>query len=237
MASNEALREKMGAQSALNREEAKDRLCKAVLAGLKPKRTASGIVWEDSVNGREYQRIIGGCAWPGAESFTRTCHIAILGEDTQADPGSGRHKIWLVAEEIAQSVEEMLDKVCMRMETTVCRDWVMPTEEAEFIRVENWMRDRRRLRRPVPQVLDAPVVRFVELNALMQARTVTTKSFFFGPDSLAAAAYASVSDMDFNRQLNRFPQIGAVLYPLGYLDTVDKRNVRRSSRLPAEGGY
>ena len=43
--------------------------------------------------------------------------------------------------------------------------------------------------------------------------------------------------MDFNRQLNRFPQIGAVLYPLGYLDTVEKRDVRRAPRIPAEGGY
>lgn len=232
-----AEREKALAKADLYREESKDRTAKAVIAGLKPKRVMSGVVWEDKVNGREYQRIIGGCAWPGAESFTRTCHMAILGEDTQKDPASGRPKIWLVAEETAQSVEELLDKVCMRMETTVCRDWVMPVDEPEYIRVENWLRERRRCRRPVPQVLDAPITRFLELNALMQARTVTTKSFYFGPDSIAAAAYASVSDQDFSRQLNRFPQIGAVLYPLGYLDTVEKRDVRRAPRIPAEGGY
>lgn len=233
----EAERKKFVAAGELSREEAKSKNGLAVISGLKPKRVMSGIVWEDKVNGREYRRIIGGCAWPGAESFTRTCHLAILGEDTQKDPGSGRYKIWLVAEEVAQSIEELLDKICIRMEAAVCHDWVMPVEEAEFIRVENWLRDRRRMRRPVPQVLDAPVTSFMQLNALMQARTVTTKSFYFGSDSLAAAAYASVSDQDFGRQLNRFPQIGAVLYPLGYLDTVEKRDIRRSPRIPAEGGY
>lgn len=231
------MREKAVAFGQLKAEEKKKAQRMEILHAVTPKRTQSGVVWADSLNGREYRRIMGGAAWPGPTSFTPTCHMAILGEDTQVDPASGRHKIWLLFEESAQSMEEMLAQICMRMEALVCRDWVMPVEEPEFVRVETWMRERRRRRLPVPQMMAPPVSRFVQLNALMQARTTTTKSFYFGPESVAAAAYVSVPDADFERPLNKYPQIGAVLYPLSYLDLIERRDGSSKRHVPAEGGY
>ena len=230
-------REKAAARSQLRSEEDATARRAEILWAVKPKRTNSGVIWEDRLNERTYRRLMGGAAWPGPTSFVPTCHMAILGEDTEIDHASGRHKIWLLFEESAQSIEEMLAQMCMRMDALVCRDWVLPVEEPEYVRVETWMRERRRRRLPVPQMMAPPVSRFVQLNALMQARTTTTKSFFFGPESVAAATYISVPDADFERSLNKYPQIGAVLYPLGYLDLIERRDGSVGRHIPAEGGY
>ena len=90
---------------------------------------------------------------------------------------------------------------------------------------------------PAPHFTAPPVKEFIELNALMQARTTTSKTFFFGEESTAAAAYVSVPDADFYRPLRKYPQIACVLYPLGYLDTMEKSGTPRMEYRSAEGGY
>lgn len=233
----ERKREREAAGAQLRQEEAKRNYSLSVLGGIHPQRTMGGVVWEDEVNKRKYQRVIGGAAWPGNECYMPTCHMAILGEDIEVDVASGKNKVWLLYEESAQSVEALLGQICLRMEAIVCTDWVMPVEDPGYIRVDQWIQARRRRRLPVPQVLAPPVETFAQLNALMQARTVTSKSFFFGPESMAVASYMSVPDADFGRNLNRYPAVGAVLYPLGYIDAIQKRDVRRAAHIPAEGGY
>ena len=235
--SNKEVTERAQAKCLMRTEEKHYKASVENLHLLKMKHTINGVVWEDEKNKRSYQRIVGGAAWPGPESYTPTCHMAILGEDVETDIESGRTTIWILFEESSPSIEDLLWRVVNHMEAVHCLEWVMPTEDPGYIRVEQWVRERRRKRLAVPQVVDTPIDSFLELNALMQARTVTTKSFFFGKESMAAAAYISIPDADFRGKLSKYPQVGAVLYPLGFLDTTRKRSSQKSFHIPAEGGY
>ena len=209
------------------------------LSQVKPEKTKDGkrTVWRDRVNDRTYGRIIGGLAWPGADSYEPDCHLAILGEDIRVDAASGEHLIWILCEEAERTIEGALDKACSLMEQVLCRDWILPLNEPEGIRVDRWLDERRMRRMPAPHLSVPPISEFVQLNALMQARTTTVKTFFFGQDSTAASAYVAVPDEDFYRPLRKYPQIACVLYPLGYLDTMSKRETPRRKYQSAEGGY
>ena len=211
----------------------------AVLLQIKPEKSRDGkrTVWKDAVNGRTYGRILGGIAWPGADSSVPDCHLAILGEDMRTDAATGQHLVWILCEEAERSIEPLLDRACSLMEMMLCRDWILPEAEPEYVRVERWLKERRQRRMSVPHFSGPPVEAFIELNALMQARTTTSKTFFFGEDSTAATAYVSVPDADFYKPLRKYPQIACVLYPLGYFDTVDICGAPRMRHVSAEGGY
>ena len=211
----------------------------AEFAQIKPEKSRDGqrTVWKDPVNGRTYGRILGGIAWPGADSYVPDCHLAILGEDERQDASTGQHMVWILCEEAERTIEGILDKACSLMEEILCRDWILPVHEPEYVRVRNWLKDRRSRMMGIPHFSAPPVKEFVQLNALMQARTTTAKTFFFGTDSVAATAYVAVPDEDFYRPLRRYPQIACVLYPLGYLDTITRPGIKRSKYRSAEGGY
>lgn len=208
------------------------------MLSLKLKKDSGGrVVWEDVPHGRKYRRVAGGMAWPGPDAYDPNCRLAILGEGSAQDVASGRHNVWILHEEAFVSVEDMLDAACSWMERIYCRDWILPEHEPQHVRVDHWIRERRRRRMPVPHFCAPPVHDFVELNAMMQARTTTTKTFFFGADSPASAAYATVPDTDFLRSVHRYPAIAAVLYPLSYLDMTERRALQVRTYVPAEGGY
>lgn len=82
-----------------------------------------------------------------------------------------------------------------------------------------------------------PSVDFLTLHALVQARTVTCKTMFFGEDSIAASAYVSIPAEDYCRPLKRYPQLAAVLYPLGAIDMYTAADIPPGIHIPAEGGY
>lgn len=225
-----------GALAVYNLEDEAENRLNALLS-IKPRRTMSGIEWHDEANNRSYQRIIGGLAWPSAESLTPLSSIAILGEDKEVDVATGQQKIWILYEDSAMTIEDLLDTAVVRMEQIVCSDWIIPMHEPEYVRVERWSRERKKRRMPVPHFCAPPSHDFVQLNALMQARTVSNKSFYFGKESPAATLYVAIPDADFNRSLGKYPAVAAVLYPLGYLDMTQKRGIRRSNYVPAQGGY
>lgn len=207
------------------------------LTSIHPRRGNSGIEWEDPVNERVYQRIIGGIAWPSSDSLIPMSSISILGEDKEVDAATGQNKIWILYEDSATTIEELLDTAVTRMEQIVCSDWIIPMHEPEYVRVERWAKERKRRRMPVPHFCAPPSHSFSQLNALMQSRTVSNKTFFFGKESPAATLYVAIPDADFNRSLSKYPAVAAVLYPLGYLDMTQKRGIRRETYVPAQGGY
>ena len=206
---------------------------------IKPEKSRDGqrTVWKDPVNNRTYGRILGGIAWPGADSYVPDCHLAILGEDERQDVSTGQNFVWILCEEAERTLEGILDKACSLMEQLLCRDWILPMQEPEYVRVNTWLKDRRSRRMAIPHFSAPPVKEFIQLNALMQARTTTAKTFFFGEDSIAATAYVAVPDEDFYRPLRRYPQVACVLYPLGYLDTISRPTMKRKEYRSAEGGY
>ena len=209
------------------------------MAQIRPERTRDGkrTVWKDRESGRTYGRILGGLAWPGADSYEPDCHLAILGEDVRVDAASGQNLIWILCEEAERTIEAALDRSCSLMEQILCRDWILPLQEPEAIRVDQWLDERRRRRMSVPHFSAPPIQDFVQLNALMQARTTTVKTFFFGTESMAATAYVAVPDEDFYKPLRKYPQIACVLYPLGYFESISKRETPRSKYVSGEGGY
>lgn len=226
-------------KNAMTNEDRKRSAKLAALFALKLEKTADGktTVWKDKANNRTYGRIIGGIAWPGADSYEPNTHLAILGEDMRVDDESGKNLIWILHEEAGQTIEAVMDRASAFMDALWCKDWVLPQHEPEYLRVDEWVRDRKRRRMPVPHLCACPLKEFVQLNALMQARTVTNKTFFFGDDSVAAQAYIGVPDEDFYRPLRKYPQIGCVLYPFGYLEMISKRTGSYSRHKSAEGGY
>ena len=65
-------REKAAARSQLRSEEDATARRAEILWAVKPKRTNSGVIWEDRLNERTYRRLMGGAAWPGPTSFVPT---------------------------------------------------------------------------------------------------------------------------------------------------------------------
>mgnify|MGYP000111521041 FL=1 len=94
-----------------------------------------------------------------------------------------------------------------------------------------------RHRLPRIRIIPPPSVDFLALHALVQARTVTCKTMFFGEDSIAASAYVSIPAEDYCRPLKRYPQLAAVLYPLGAIDMYTSADIPPGIHIPAEGGY
>ena len=73
--------------------------------------------------------------------------------------------------------------------------------------------------------------------ALMVIPVERTLHALFGEDSIAASAYVSIPAEDYCRPLKRYPQLAAVLYPLGAIDMYTAADIPPGIHIPAEGGY
>lgn len=225
--------------STANYLERKDAALLERLKKIKPIRDGftGKIVWKDNAKGLIYRRLIGGIAWPAPDSYTPMTHLAILAEERDEEISTGQHTVHVLYEDMAPTIEEILSLAVEKQDMLRCTDWAAPIHESEFIRVRQWEKDRMRHRLPRIRLMAPPSVDFLTLHALVQARTVTCKTMFFGEDSLAASTYVSIPAEDYCRPLKRYPQLAAVLYPLGVIDMYTAAEAPAENRVPAEGGY
>lgn len=194
-------------------------------------------IWKDTLKGLVYRRLIGGIAWPAPDSYTPMTHLAVLAEERDEDFSMGHHTVHVIYEDMAPTIEEVLNIAVAKQSLLRCAEWVAPIHESEVIRIRQWEKDRMRHRLPRIRIIPPPSVDFLTLHALVQARTVTCKTMFFGEDSIAASAYVSIPAEDYCRPLKRYPQLAAVLYPLGAIDMYTAADIPPGIHIPAEGGY
>ena len=80
--------------------------------------------------------------------------------------------VWIY-EDMAPTIEEVLNIAVAKQSLLRCAEWVAPTHENEVIRIRHWEKDRMRHRLPRIRIIPPPSVDFLTLHALVQARTVT----------------------------------------------------------------
>ena len=105
-------------------------------------------VWKDTLKGLVYRRLIGGIAWPAPDSYTPMTHLAVLAEERDEDFSTGHHTVHVIYEDMAPTIEEVLNIAVAKQSLLRCAEWVAPTHESEVIRIRQWEKDRMRHRLP-----------------------------------------------------------------------------------------
>jgi hypothetical protein len=194
--------------------------------------------FKDEETGVFYSRIVGGVCFSGVDAYSPLHAGCVIGEEREKDFGSGMHILRILHEFSAPDVEELLDAAVLVQQRIKCRVWLTPLESPAMIRAVKWSRDRQALRLP-RVVLSAPATRnFLVMHTLLQRRTETNKTMYFGADSQAAAQYVSVRKEEFHGDVGRFPAVAACLYALSGIDMrAERQGESAAAAVPAQGGY
>lgn len=195
-------------------------------------------VFRDEETGTVYGRVIGGLCFSSVDSYSPAHSLCALGEEREKDFPSGVHVVRVLAEEQEIGVEELLERAVMVQDALHCAAWMFPSHEPEQVRIVKWTRNRAMLRLPRLSIVPPPTRDFLVMHGLAQARTVTSKTMFFGPGSTAAAQYVSVRGADFSSEARRYPAVAAYLYALAGIDMRPAGSAAtRETPAPAQGGY
>lgn len=95
-------------------------------------------IWKDTLKGLVYRRLIGGIAWPAPDSYTPMTHLAVLAEERDEDFSTGHHTVHVIYEDMAPTIEEVLNIAVAKQSLLRCAEWVAPIHESEVIRIRQW---------------------------------------------------------------------------------------------------
>ena len=205
----------------------------------------SEVYFKDQITTREYRRFVGGIAPP----FGRhSGHAVVLGEIRRKDPEQNQHHIFILGETAADDFQELLSRVAMLQERTLCRVWMTPMDNSNILLIDDFNEIFRYRLRKAPVEPSSPpqydrserreIFRFYD--RLVAKRTRNRKTLHFG-DSEVAKHYATIQPEDLKRHPEEFPVVGSFLYALAELDLNGGDNKRfiKSGRKIADtiGGW
>lgn len=178
--------------------------------------------YKDRLSSRSFGRIVGGLAFPfGGDAG----YAVVLGEILRKDPEQHMHHIFVLGETSAHDHMELLGKVAMLQDRTLCREWVTPTDNNYVLLVDDYNEEHRYRHRRAPIDLCSPpyydrgdkadIFRFYD--RLVAKRTTGRKTLHFG-GSAVADRYAAITPDDIKRHPQEFPPVAAFLYALAELD-------------------
>ncbi len=178
--------------------------------------------FRDRLSGRTFRRIVGGLAFPYDSS---PGHAVVLGEIMRQDPEMHAHHVYILGESGSADYQELLSKVAMLQDRTLCKEWMTPMDDNNVLLVDDYNEFFRYRHRKAPIDLCSPpqynrgerseIFRFYD--RLVAKRTTHRKTLFFG-ESDVAKHYATITPADLKRRPEVFPPIAAFLYALAEID-------------------
>lgn len=203
--------------------------------------------FRDLSTGVCFRRITGALAWaaddkPGA--------VIVIGEtrSTQNALGIGRHDVHVLEERTHDDVSMLLAYMGRMTEDWLVRVWATPVADKRTYMLDDLAADMRAIRRPAPRYADPQgwsgkgegLMPFY--FALVQRRTQTEKTLFFGQVCRAADEIGKLQAADMARKPTDFPAAAALFFALAEVDVTPYRDTRECEEYlsgPADlvGGY
>ncbi|BDQ36311.1 hypothetical protein SYK_06710 [Pseudodesulfovibrio nedwellii] len=178
--------------------------------------------YKDRLTERTFQRIVGGLAFPFNSS---SGHAVVLGEILRKDPEMHQHHVFVLGETKSDDFQELLSRVAMLQDRTLCKEWMTPMDNNNVLLVDDYNEEHRYRMRKAPVELNSPpmydrsekseVFRFYD--RLVAKRTTKRKTLHFG-DCEVAGHYQTLQPADLKRHPEEFPPVAAFLYALAELD-------------------
>lgn len=177
------------------------------------------VFYQDPATKQAFRRVVGGLAWP---YDIRPGALVVLVEHSQPMPGQDQHRVDVAAEFTDEDPEQILRRASLWGETLSCRAWHTPLAAPELRLVQDYNDGRRRLRLPLLDCSNPPSVNgsrdWNAYHRLLERRTRSAKTLFFGEESQAAREYKVRQRTDVERRLEMFPLLAAFLWALAALD-------------------
>lgn len=189
------------------------------------------------ITGREYRRVVGGLAWPFE---SKSGYAVVLGETRVEDPEQHQHRVFVIGETEAEDFQELLSRVSMLQDRTLCKEWMTPMRNKGVLIVDDYNEEHRyRLRkRPIelatPPMFDDTEQRdlFRFYDRLLARRTNNRKTFHFGRSKVAHHCSA-IQPGDLKHHIEEYPPVAACLYALAEMDinSVDHKPYDDSAKI------
>lgn len=178
--------------------------------------------FKDMLSERTFRRIVGGLAFPFDH---KPGHAVVLGEIMRQDPEHHTHHVFVLGEAGAADYQELLGKVAMLQDRTLCKEWMTPMDNNNVLLVDDFNEGKRYRHRKAPIDLCSPpqydrtdrgeMFRFYD--RLVSTRTMGRKTLHFG-GSEAGQHYQTIQPADLKRHPEEWPPVAAFLYALAELD-------------------
>ncbi len=205
--------------------------------------------FRDLSSGVCFRRVVGALAWPEND---RPGALIVLGETRSAQNalGIGRHDVHVLEEQTHDDVSMLLAYMGRMTEDWLVRVWATPVADKRTYMLDDLAADMRAIRRPAPRYADPQrwsgkgegLMPFY--FALVQRRTLSEKTLFFGETSHAAVEIGKLDDKkgDATRKPTDYPAAAALFFALAEVDVTPYRETREREEYlsgPADlvGGY
>lgn len=179
--------------------------------------------FKDRLSERTFGRIVGGLAFP---FDSKPGHAVVLGEIMRKDPEQHVHHVVVLGECSARDYQELLGKVAMLQDRTLCKEWMTPMDNNNVLLVDDYNEEFRYRHRKAPIDLCTPpqydradrgeMFRFY--SRLVTKRTMGRKTLHFGEGCEVAKHYQTLQPADLKRHPEEWPPVAAFLYALAELD-------------------
>ena len=203
--------------------------------------------FRDLSSGVCFRRVVGALSWPVED---KPGALIVLGEtrSTQNALGIGRHDVHVLEEQTHDDVSMLLAYMGHMADDWLVRIWATPVTDKRTYMLDDLAADMRAIRRMAPRYADPQgwsgkgegLMPFY--FALVQRRTQTEKTLFFGQVCRAADEIGKLQTEDMIRKPTDFPAAAALFFALAEVDVTPYRETRvRGEYLsgPADlvGGY
>lgn len=202
----------------------------------------------DTETGISYRRTVGSLVWPCGD---RNGCVTVLGETrSRQNVLGGRHDVRLLAEKCSADVSELVEYIELCTMAFVVLSWATPLSDTRAYLLDDKNDERRRARKSIIKFDDPQgwhgkgegLMAFY--HALVQRRTLSEKSLFFGKNSSAADEIGKLQAEDMTGKPTDYPAAAALFFALAEIDVnpmadwADRGNVS-SYGGPADliGGY
>lgn len=203
--------------------------------------------FRDLSSGVYFRRIVGALAWPVED---KPGALIVLGEtrSTQNALGIGRHDVHVLEERTHDDVSMLLAYMARMADDWLVRVWATPVADHRAYMLDDLAADMRTIRRPAPRYADPQgwsgkgegLMPFY--HGLVQRRTMSEKTLFFGEGCEAAVQIGKLQPGDASRKPTDFPAAAALFFALAEVDVTPYRQMRERGEYlsgPADlvGGY
>jgi len=187
---------------------------------IEAQRDAQGaLLWRNAESKALYRRVVGGLAWPRGN---RPGALVALVEHLHPQPGQDMRRVEVAAEFVDADPGQLLRKASHWAETLHCRALMTDLSAPEMQLAFDYNDGRARLRLPQLDLGMPPAMNgsrdFAAYHRLMERRTRSIKTLFYGERSMVAREYNSRQLQDFSRPVENFPVVAAFLWALGAID-------------------
>lgn len=204
--------------------------------------------FHDVVTCLNFRRTTGGLVWPCGETPGA---VVVLGETrSRQNVLGGRHDVHVLVEERSADVSRLVTVMEIFTEELLVKLWSTPLTDARAYLLDDANDERRKLRRPLirygdPQYWQGKGEGLMPYyHSLVQRRTLSEKSLFFGKNSSAADEIGKLQAEDMTGKPTDYPAAAALFFALAEIDVnpmadwADRGNVS-SYGGPADliGGY